>query len=167
MVEAPQPKSFKHVPDVHRVIMAVEAAAVHMDQFREKKPMYGEYIQGFIQSGLLVPATEYLRAQRLRTMIIEDVVKTIAGYDCVICPSTVDTAPEGLEWTGSPAFNAPWSLTGLPSITVPIGLAPNKLPMGLQLVGTPYSEWNLLGVADWCMDKLGFDTRPIDPVVPD
>ena len=165
MIETELPTSFKHVPDVHRVIMAVEAAAVHEDQFREKKPMYGEYIQGFISSGLLVPATAYLRAQRLRTEIIEDIIRVVKDYDCVVCPSTVDTAPEGLEWTGSPAFNAPWSLTGLPSITVPMGLAPNRLPMGLQIVGTPYSEWKLLEVADWCMDKLGFDTRPIDPVV--
>jgi len=167
IVDIVLPSSFKHVPDVHRVIMAAETAAAHEDNFREKKPEYGEYIQGFISSGLLIPATIYLRAQRQRTKIIEDIVDLITRYDCVICPSSVDTAPEGLEWTGSPAFNAPWSLTGLPSITVPMGLASNKLPLGLQLIGTPYNEWNLLNVAGWCEEKLGFDTRPRDPYVPE
>lgn len=166
MVDVKLPESFKLVPDVHRVIMAVEVAAVHEDQIRTRKDEYGDYIRGFITSGLLVPATAYLRAQRLRGTIIEDMRKLISQYDCVICPSTTDTAPEGLEWTGSPAFNAPWSLTGFPSISIPSGLAPNGLPLGLQLVGTPLSEWKLLQVAGWCFDKIGFDTRPRDPYTP-
>lgn len=166
MIEVDLPESFELVPDVHRVIMAVEVAAVHEDQIRTRKDEYGEYIRGFIMSGLLVPATAYLRAQRLRGTIIEDMKKLIDQYDCVVCPSTTDTAPEGLEWTGSPAFNAPWSLTGFPSITVPSGLAPNGLPLGLQLVGTPLSEWKLLGIAGWCFDRIGFDTRPKDPYTP-
>jgi len=167
MIDAILPSSFKNVPDVHRVIMAAETAAVHEEVFREKKPQYGEYIQGYISSGLLIPATVYLRAQRQRAKIIEDMIHLIKEYDCVVCPSTVDTAPEGLEWTGSPAFNAPWSLTGLPSVTVPMGLAENKLPIGLQLIGTPYNEWSLLSVAGWCEEKLGFDTSPKDPYVPE
>jgi aspartyl-tRNA(Asn)/glutamyl-tRNA(Gln) amidotransferase subunit A len=166
MIDATLPESFKLVPDVHRVIMAVEVAAVHEDQIRIRKDMYGDFIRGFIMSGLLVPATAYLRAQRLRGTIIDDMKKLIEQYDCVVCPSTTDTAPEGLAWTGSPAFNAPWSLTGFPSITIPSGLAPNGLPLGLQLVGTPMSEWNLLKIAGWCFDKIGFDTRPRDPYTP-
>ncbi|TFH15726.1 amidase, partial [Candidatus Bathyarchaeota archaeon] len=160
------PQSFSHAPDVHRIIMSVETAAVHEDLFRMRRDEYGEYIQGFISSGLLVPATVYLRAQRIRAEIIEDIIRVIGEYDCVICPSTVDTAPKGLEWTGSPAFNAPWSLTGLPSITVPMGLSEEKLPLGLQIIGLPYSEWEMLSIAGWCEEKLGFGKVPKDPVTP-
>jgi aspartyl-tRNA(Asn)/glutamyl-tRNA(Gln) amidotransferase subunit A len=167
MIDLVLPESFRHVHDAHRVIMAAEAAAAHEDLFREKKHEYGEYIQGFISSGLLVSATAYLRAQRLRTMIINDITRLIGEYDCVACPSTMDTAPEGLEWTGSPAFNAPWSLTGLPSVTVPSGLSKDKLPMGLQLISLPYSEWKLLEVAGWCEEKLGLGNRPKDPYDPE
>lgn len=166
MIDTELPESFKLVPDVHRVIMAVEVASVHEDLIKTQSQMYGEFIRGYIMSGLLVPATAYLRAQRLRAKIIEDMVKLIKQYDCVVCPSTTDTAPEGLAWTGSPAFNAPWSLTGFPSITVPSGLATNELPLGLQIIGAPYSEWSLLKDADWCFEKLGFDTRPRDPYTP-
>ena len=161
------PKSFKYVHDVHRVIMSVETAAVHEDLFKDKKPQYGEYIRGYISSGLSVSATAYLRAQRLRSIIINEMKHLLKDCDCLVCPSTVDTAPRGLEWTGSPAFNAPWSLTGFPSITIPIGLAENKLPIGLQFIGEPYSEWNLLKVSGWCEEKIDFQKRPIDPVVPD
>lgn len=166
MVDIKLPESFSHVHDTHRIIMASEAASVHEDQFKEKRHLYGNYIQGFIASGLLVPAAAYLRAQRLRSIIIDDITHLMESYDCVVCPSTVDTAPEGLEWTGSPAFNVPWSLTGLPSVTVPIGLSKDRLPIGLQIVGQPYSEWDLLSVAGWCKQKLGFDSRPRDPYEP-
>ncbi len=165
-IDIPLPKSFRLAPDVHRVIMSVETAAAHEDIFKTRRNEYREYLRGFISSGLLVPATSYLRAQRLRGEIIRDMVKLISQFDCVVCPSSVDTAPEGLEWTGSPAFNAPWSLTGLPSITVPSGLAENRMPLGLQMIGTPYSEWELLETAGWCEEVLGFGSRPIDPVTP-
>jgi len=61
------PESFSLVPDVHRVIMSVETAAVHEDMFKKRGDDYRSYMRGFISSGLLVPATAYLRAQRLRT----------------------------------------------------------------------------------------------------
>lgn len=157
------PESFNLAPDVHRVIMSVETAAVHEDMFKTRGDEYRSYMRGFIASGLLVPATAYLRAQRLRGQIILDMRNMIERFDCVICPSATDSAPEGLEWTGSPAFNSPWSLTGFPSITVPSSLTENGLPLGLQIIGTPYSEWELLRIAAWCEDKLGFGTRPIDP----
>jgi aspartyl-tRNA(Asn)/glutamyl-tRNA(Gln) amidotransferase subunit A len=167
ITEITLPKSFKYVHDVHRVIMSVETAAVHEDLFKDKKSQYGEYIRGYICSGLSVPATAYLRAQRLRSIIINEMKTLLNDFDCLVCPSTVDTAPKGLEWTGSPAFNAPWSLTGFPSITIPIGLAENKLPTGLQLIGEPYGEWNLLKVSGWCEEKIDFQKRPIDPVISD
>ena len=127
---------------------------------------YRDYLKGFISSGLLVPATAYLRAQRIRGEIISDVVRLLEGYDCLICPSTVDTAPEGLQWTGSPAFNSPWSLTGLPTVTVPSGLSGEGLPLGLQLVGRPYDDIGLFRVAAWCEKTLEFPTGPKDPHTP-
>jgi len=157
------PESFSLIPEVHRVIMTVETAAVHEDMFKKRGDEYRSYMRGFIASGLMVPATAYLRAQRLRGQIIHDMRALIGRFDCVICPSTTDSAPEGLEWTGSPAFNSPWSLTGFPSITVPSGLTEDGLPLGLQIIGTPYTEWELLRTAAWCETELGFGSRPIDP----
>ena len=157
------PESFSLIPEVHRVIMTVETAAAHEDIFKKRGDEYRSYMRGFIASGLMVPATAYLRAQRLRGQIIQDMRNLIGRFDCVICPSTTDSAPEGLEWTGSPAFNSPWSLTGFPSITVPSGLTEDGLPLGLQIIGTPYTEWELLRTAAWCEAELGFGSRPIDP----
>lgn len=165
-IDVELPPSFVMVPSVHRVIMAVEAASVHEDGLRANPEGYREYIRGFVSSGLLVPATAYLRAQRIRAVIIRDVLSLMEGFDCLACPSTVDAAPRGLGWTGSPAFNAPWSLAGLPSVTVPSGISEDELPLGLQLVGRPHRDHDLLEVAAWCEDALGFQRGPVDPCTP-
>jgi aspartyl-tRNA(Asn)/glutamyl-tRNA(Gln) amidotransferase subunit A len=159
------PESLNMFPDVHRVIMSVETAAVHEDTFREHADGYRPYMRGFISSGLLVPATAYLRAQRIRGIIMSDAAQAARGYDALICPSTQDTAPEGQHWTGSPSFNAPWSLTGLPSVTVPSGLS-GGLPLGLQLIGRPYGDVELLRAAAWCERALEFPVGPRDPYTP-
>ncbi|MBN2336175.1 hypothetical protein JXL21_11495, partial [Candidatus Bathyarchaeota archaeon] len=165
-IDVALPESFKMVPSVHQVIMSVETAAAHEDDFRTRPDEYRAFLKGFISSGLLVPATAYLRAQRIRGTIIRDLLALMGDYDCLVCPSTVDTAPRGLGWTGSPAFNAPWSLTGLPSLTVPSGLSEDGLPLGLQLIGRPYGELSLLAVASWCEESLGFPHEPRDPYTP-
>jgi len=165
-IDVELPQSFGMAPSVHRVVMAVEAAAVHEDGLRAHPEGYREYIKGFASSGLLAPATAYLRAQRIRDIILRDILSVMGDYDCLACPSTVDTAPRGLEWTGSPAFNAPWSLTGLPSVTVPSGISEDELPLGLQLVGRPHRDHDLLAVAAWCEEALGFPKEPRDPYTP-
>ena len=72
----------------------------------------------------------------------------------LLTPTTPAPAPEGMA-TGDPRFQVPWSLSGLPSITVPCGLTTSGLPLGIQLVGGPFTEAALLATAAWCEDILG------------
>lgn len=55
--------------------------------------------------------------------------------------------------TGSPSFNAATSVLGAPAITVPL-MAVGGLPVGLQLIGHPHSDWPLAGYATWLMNTL-------------
>jgi aspartyl-tRNA(Asn)/glutamyl-tRNA(Gln) amidotransferase subunit A len=166
IIDVTLPESFKIVHDVHRVIMSAEVASVHEDVFHENREKYREYLRGLITSGLLIPATSYIRANRIRGIILKDLLNLLKDFDCFITPSTLDTAPHGLNWTGNSAFNAPWSLSGLPSITVPSGLAENGLPLGLQLIGHPFKEKELLNLGSWCEAVLGFNHLPKDPFTP-
>lgn len=165
-IDVALPKSFGMVHNVHRVVMAVEAAAAHEDDFREHSDEYRAYAKGFIASGQLVPATAYLRAQRIRGIIFNDLLPILNEYDCLVCPSAPDTSPKGLDWTGSSAFNAPWSLTGLPSVTIPSDLNGDGLPLGLQLIGKPYGDLELLEIAAWCEAQLDFPKVVKDPFTP-
>jgi Asp-tRNA(Asn)/Glu-tRNA(Gln) amidotransferase A subunit family amidase len=51
-------------------------------------------------------------------------------------------------------------------VTVPSGLSAEEMPLGLQLIGKPYGELNLLQVAAWCEEALGFPKEPRDPYTP-
>ena len=76
--------------------------------------------------------------------------ETIFGEaDVVVCPATTGPAPD-LSTTGDPVFNSPWSYTGLPTVNFPIGLSPEGLPLGIQLVGRRYDERRLFEAALWC-----------------
>lgn len=74
--------------------------------------------------------------------------------DALICPATTGPAPAA-DTTGNPAFNAPWSYTGLPVLSIPVALSPDGLPLSLQLVGPHRGETGLFAVAAWCEQHLG------------
>lgn len=56
--------------------------------------------------------------------------------------------------TGDPAFNSPWSFLGVPTVSVPTGLADDGLPLALQVVGVTLNELRLLDVAQWCEQAI-------------
>jgi aspartyl-tRNA(Asn)/glutamyl-tRNA(Gln) amidotransferase subunit A len=164
LLEIPLPEVFGVVHAAHRLIMASEAASVHEELFRERRAEYRVGIRGLVSSGLLVPAHAYVDALRIRGAFIRKVRAMIGGMDSLVTPSAPTAALRGLESTGDPSFNAPWSLCGFPVITVPSGLNRDGLPLGVQLTGLPFQEIRLLRVAAWCEDALGFEKGPRSPL---
>jgi aspartyl-tRNA(Asn)/glutamyl-tRNA(Gln) amidotransferase subunit A len=89
-----------------------------------------------------------VRAQQIRAMLR-------AGFDDMwreIDLLSTPTMPYGAPELGDPArnitFTAPFNTLGWPAITVPVGLAPGNLPLGLQLVGKPWDEVTVLRAAN-------------------
>jgi Asp-tRNA(Asn)/Glu-tRNA(Gln) amidotransferase A subunit family amidase len=73
----------------------------------------------------------------------------VAGYDAILTPSAPGEAPEGLGWTGDPAFNSLWTLLHVPSVTVPVGAGPKGLPLGAQIVAGFGKDREALAWAEW------------------
>ncbi len=140
--------------------MSAEAATVHERLFKERADGYRPYIRGQVASGLLIRAATYIKAQRMTNHYRRDMAETIKPFDAIATPSTTSPAPKGLEWTGDPALNSPWSLAGFPTITIPTNLSDKGLPLGLQLASPLYTDCVLLSVARWCEDKLSFRYSP-------
>lgn len=163
VVETPLPASFGVVHAAHRAIFASEAASVHEEDYRDMRSDYRVNMRGLVASGLMVPASAYIRAQRIRGRFIRETAAILRDVGCLLTPSATTPAPRGLEYTGDPAFNAPWSFCGFPAITVPSGLTRDGLPLGIQLVGRPLDEGQLLVDARWCEEALGFQKAPRDP----
>jgi Asp-tRNA(Asn)/Glu-tRNA(Gln) amidotransferase A subunit family amidase len=103
----------------------------------------------------LVPATYYLQARRVRAWLIERMNTQLSDYDAVLMPVAPGPAPKGIETTGDASLLAPWSLLGLPALTVSAGLSPDGLPLGLQLIAASLRDHELMRTGAWCGQVLG------------
>ena len=158
--EVVPPPSFATIRDTGRIIMAVEAAAYHQEMFAKHKEQYRPGIRKLIEDGLAIPATEYARALQTRLQQYADIEPILHQIDALLTPGTTGAAPHGLASTGSAVMQAPWSIIGVPSISLPTGLSQGGLPLAIQLAGPPKSEDRLLAVARWCEKALNVHLRP-------
>jgi len=154
------PKSFTVVHSAIRVIMFSESAAIHRKNFKTNIRDYRPNMRGMVASGLMIPSSTYLQAQRIRRVFIHDMLQAMKGYDLIVTPSAPTPALQGLESTGDAAFNSPWSFTGFPTITVPSGLTARGMPLGIQLIARHFDEPLLFSVASWVENKLGSIGNP-------
>ncbi len=154
------PAEFAEVLDLHTLIMAVEAAAYHRENFPKHRTQYGPKIAGLLDQGLQIPAVDYLAGlDRLRALR-KEAAEWLGDWDAFILPSTTTTAPATLETTGDKTMQAPWSCAGLPVVSIPCGLAEDGMPGAVQLVGRPHQEEALLDVAAWCETQFAFQSLP-------
>jgi Asp-tRNA(Asn)/Glu-tRNA(Gln) amidotransferase A subunit family amidase len=147
------PAGFAEVLARHRTIMAVEAATIHGTRLQAHPDDYPPKVRGLIEEGLACPAPEYQRCKDFQRQLFGEMVGCFTDCDALLCPATLGPAPDAGS-TGDPAFNSPWSLTGLPTVSLPAGRSPEGMPLAIQLIGPAWSEAELLTVAAWCEDKL-------------
>jgi Asp-tRNA(Asn)/Glu-tRNA(Gln) amidotransferase A subunit family amidase len=146
------PRAFDAALDTHHVIMSSEAAGVHLLSMGTHADDYGPQLRALVVAGALAPAALYTRAQQVRRAIRAAVLPLFDRVDCLVVPAAAGAAPAGLDRTGDPSFNTPWSLLGLPAIALPAGLDDAGLPLSVQLVAAPWREASLLAAAAWCME---------------
>jgi len=154
------PDSFTEIFANGLVIMKVEAAVSHMDMFAKHKEQFSPKIKEFIEEGLSFEATEYARALQKRKQQMADMEPLYYECDAFITPGAPGAPPKGLENTGSPIMQGPWTILGVPTINLPGGLDKKGLPLGIQLAGPPLAEAFLLSTAWWCEDMLNVQLRP-------
>ncbi len=130
----------------HTRMVFAEMAQIHTSWFAQYESLYRPRTAAALREGQTVGAEELAQARAGRAIVRADVEARMkqAGIDLWVSPSTTGPAPEGLESTGSPIMNLPWTYAGLPAITLPAGLAANKLPLGLQCVGASMADERLL-----------------------
>ncbi|MCA9103419.1 MAG: amidase [Planctomycetales bacterium] len=153
------PERFADVIAMHRRIMAAEAAACHRKSFPDRRDEYGEKVASLLDEGWATSSTDYAEALAHRQGLRRDLDRLSWPYDALVTPATTTTAPSTAT-TGDARFNAPWSYSGLPTVSMPCGLAEDGLPVALQLVGGAYSEPRLLGVGQWCESQLPLAPSP-------
>jgi aspartyl-tRNA(Asn)/glutamyl-tRNA(Gln) amidotransferase subunit A len=109
----------------------------------------------------------YNKARRVRSLIARDFAEAYEKVDAILTP----TAPSAAFGMGdkmddpiamylNDVFTVPASLAGLPGISIPAGLTPDGLPLGLQLLGKAFEEESLFKVAGVLEAAAGFKATP-------
>ena len=147
IADAPLPELFKAHAAIHHLIMSPEMATYHAPRLGAKRDAMSERHVGLVEAFSLVPANYYMQALRARRMLRDAVAALFERFDVLAMPTTPAPAPVGLASTGDASLLTPWSLLGFPAATVPAGLSPDGLPLGLQLVGAPGSDMLVIKAA--------------------
>ncbi|MFK4102492.1 amidase [Streptomyces sp. NPDC019531] len=147
-----------------RLIFAAEAFAAHEDELRRRPRDFGRYTYQRVMPGAGVAAADLLRAREMRRRLRRRLDETVfAEHDVLVtvCGQTTaarwsdfpeDWPPPGLA---NDMQTIPFSVTGHPALSLPIGFAANGLPIGLQIVGRAFDETTVLRVASALETALG------------
>ena len=121
----------------HTRLMAYEAAQVHREWFAEFESRYRPRTAQLLREGQQVDRLDAQAAIAGIAVVRQALQATMAeaNIDLWISPAAPGPAPEGIDSTGDPAMNRPWTHAGLPTVTVPAGAAENGMPLGLQCSG--------------------------------
>lgn len=142
-------------------IVAAEAASYHEARMAGGASLIGEDVRGLLETGLLLPAAVYLRAQKTRRVIQQAFRRlfTERRLDAVIAPTVPAKAQmaDQLDYQlgGQPEpviqalvrTTAPFNLSGLPTVAVPAGIGALGLPTSVQIAARPFGEETALRVA--------------------
>jgi Asp-tRNA(Asn)/Glu-tRNA(Gln) amidotransferase A subunit family amidase len=137
---------FAEIRTRHDVIMSAEAAQVHADWFGKYEDLYSTKFTELIRRGQQTTHDQLQKALAAREDFRAEIRGTFLDHniDVWISPSTIGAAPKGLDSTGDPIMNLPWTQAGLPAINLPAGKNQAGLPLGLQVVGNWYKDESLL-----------------------
>jgi aspartyl-tRNA(Asn)/glutamyl-tRNA(Gln) amidotransferase subunit A len=141
-------------------VIGAEAYAYHEAWIKTRAGEYGADVRERLRVGAFVSGADYLKGQRVRVLVRNEVNAALAGCDVLVAPSTPIAAPEvgqeAMEVNGErqpvrPSlirFTRPFNATGHPAASVPCGFTAGGLPIGLQIVGRAFDEATVLRVAD-------------------
>jgi Asp-tRNA(Asn)/Glu-tRNA(Gln) amidotransferase A subunit family amidase len=160
VTEAELPDLFAGAHAVQRTIMAYEGAQKLGLVQRDHRTQISARLNDFLDEGARIGRDRYQAALTERSRLQESYASFLAPYDAVITPPATGEAPADLGQTGDPAFCTIWTLLGAPALSIPIGLGPRGLPLGLQIVGSVGADPALCAAAIWCERAFPFAGLP-------
>ena len=111
-------------------------------------------LKDLLTRGISTPNDDYNNACLRRDQALLKIDELFGDADVLITPSATDEAPKLDDGIGDPIMNRAWTLLGMPSITLPFGNGPLGLPLGVQLLGRPGADAELLNIAAWASKHL-------------
>lgn len=141
---------------ISRVILLSEASAL-MEPYLHRRDDFGADVLALLDQGRLLPATDYINAQRLRRVYQKEWARLWTQVDCIFTPTAPILAPRTGESEvvidgtvedvrlATTRFMRAANVLGIPAISIPLPV--NCLPVGLQIMAAPFAERRLLSFA--------------------
>jgi aspartyl-tRNA(Asn)/glutamyl-tRNA(Gln) amidotransferase subunit A len=138
---------------------SAESAGINRRWFRERYHDFVPHVARGLAVGMAITASEYLTAQRARQRIREALRATYEKVDIITAPTTARVAPplsEGVKGNGDDGRHASYnqsnllrfpSMLGLPGCSLPCGINPEGLPIGIQLIGPWFADQTVLNAS--------------------
>ncbi|MFP4376446.1 MAG: amidase [Spirochaetales bacterium] len=138
-----------NINNTHNTIIAHEFAHVH-EAYGQYHGRYSERSLELMTRGSRISAASVSEAKSGRAGIQKRIRDLLAQYDAsaLLSPSAQGAAPFGIDATGSPVMNLPWTYAGVPTVTVQCGFD-GGLPLGLQIAGAYGEDEELLTLASF------------------
>ena len=155
---------------IGRIILLCEASAT-MERYLARREDFGTDVLALLDQGRLIPATDYINAQRIRRVLRQEFQSVWKQVDCLFTPTTPTSAPRIGQTTlklGSDEEDVRIASTrlvrginvlGLPALSFPCGFDEQGLPLGLQIIGRSFQEALILRVGATVEDALEFRQR--------
>jgi aspartyl-tRNA(Asn)/glutamyl-tRNA(Gln) amidotransferase subunit A len=153
-----------------------ESAEIHQHWLNTRSEEYGDDVRKMLTQGTEVSAIEYIRAQRFRRELRNDFMRLLGDESVLIMPTTPIAAPtfneQSIEIGGKTLHiyqtlsrqTIAFDSTGLPVISIPIGFTKDKLPIGAQIIGSPFAEERILSLA-YAYERLNDSFMKFNPPI--
>ncbi len=153
----PMFRDIEAINSFHLNLIYSEFAHEHKEIYAEYGHLFRPRTAQMAEEGRGVTDEELHRARRHCGVLRSEVEQRMAreGIDLWVCPAATGPAPEGIGATGNPNMNLPWTHTGMPVITLPMGKAGNGLPLGLQLAASFGADEYLLAWSRMLIELTG------------
>ncbi len=148
LVDLTLPPLFDDLPAAAMRIMSAEGRAAFLPEYRAAPELLDEALLGIATNASGISRADLTDAYDLAGACRQAFASVAESFDAVLAPSTTGEAPVGLGFTGSPAFNALWTLLHTPCVNVPGLLGPNGMPVGLTVTGPRFSDRRVLEAAE-------------------
>ncbi len=149
------PKDFARLAEAHPLIMNSESGRALGWEMAHARDAISPGLRERLEAGLRSTEAERIEAYTVFERTQRAFPAAMEGLDVLVTPSAAGEAPPGLDWTGDPAFNFIWTSLHVPCVTVPAGVGPNGLPLGIQIVGRQGEDRAVLAWAQWVAAAIG------------
>jgi Asp-tRNA(Asn)/Glu-tRNA(Gln) amidotransferase A subunit family amidase len=155
------PQAFSDMPTAQETIMYGEARGAFLpESLGDKRHILAENFHDFVNNRFAITPERMRQSYDLASRCrMEFDALFGSSLDVVLTLASPGEAPEGLDFTGNPIFNAIWTLLHVPCVAIPVGKSERNLPLGIQLVGPRFSDSLLLDIARACAPVLHEDNR--------